>query len=289
MQKVYRFIEKLYRNRIQNEYDAVIPVVADEGEGKSTFISEVGMLYQEIRDGERDPEGLLDSMCYTREDVQDRISTAPRQSIIAVPDAARVFHKKEAMVGEQRELEKDFFDVRSSEYVILLGYQDWGSIPSFLQKRRAKFVFQIPKRGSVRGYGRAKLDEKVDSTKDYDWWPEADLLDQFPSLEGTDYWDRYKSLDQAMKNERMGVDDDGQEETQSDGDRLKAIAKDIKAEGIADYVSIHGAHKDPYIDADLIELEHSLSARDAVKVKKLLQRDPEIELTEEELTEATAI
>lgn len=289
MQKVQRFIEKLYANRIQEQYDAVVPVVADEGEGKSTFISQIGMLYQDVRDGERDPEALLASMCFTREDVQDRISSAPQQSIVAVPDAARVFHKKEAMVGEQRELEKDFFDVRSSEYLILLGYQDWGSIPSFLQERRAKFLFQLPNRGSVRGYGRQKIDEKVDSTKDYDWWPGADLVDQFPSLEGTDYWGRYKSVDRAQKNERMGVVDDNDDAEETDGERLKRIAKEIKSEGIADFVSIHGAHKEPYIDADLIELEHSLSARDAVKVKKLLQRDPEIEVSKDALKEATAI
>lgn len=287
MEKVQVFIEKLFENRIENQFDAVIPVVADEGEGKSTFISEFGLLYQDIRDGERNPEKLLSRMCFTREDVQETISTAPQQSIVAVPDAARVFHRKEAMVGEQRELEKDFFDVRSSEYIILLGYQDWNAIPSFLQKRRAKFVFYIPKRGTIKGYGRESLNEKLDNTKDYDWWPEADLTDTFPSLEGTEYWQRYQEVDQKQKNKRMGIQDEEDEELDK-GDALKEIASQIKSEGIDSYVSIHGGRNEPYIDSDLIEIDFDLSRRDATKVSKLLKRDPEINVTDDDTNEVTA-
>ena len=227
LEKVERFAERLYEDRIQNEYDAVIPVVGDEGEGKSTFISEFGFIYQDVRDGERDPDRLLDQMLFTRSDVQEAISTAPKQSLLAIPDAARVFHRKEAMVGEQRELEKDFFDVRSSEYVILLGYQDWDSIPSFLQERRAQFAFYIPRRGLLRGYNRQSLNKKANSNYDYDWWPEADLTDRFPPLDGTDYWDRYQTLDDEMKNERMGGDEENL--STDDAQRREAIKTALRA------------------------------------------------------------
>lgn len=278
LQKVERFVDRLYHDRICNQYDAVLPIIADEGDGKSTFISQFGFFWQDVRDERRDPDSLLETMCFTRDGLQKRISSAPKRSLICVPDAARVLHKKEAMQGDQRELEKDFFDVRSSEYVILLGYQDWASVPTFLQERRAKFAFYIPKRGQIRGYNRESLDEKSNNNNDYDWWPESDLVDTFPSLEGTDYWTRYQKLDDEKKNARMGIESENDEDNgeKSKNERIKQISQDIKDEGVHGYVSNHGVTGNPYIDADLIELDYDLSVRDAKKVKKLLERDPDV-------------
>jgi len=182
-------------------------------------------------------------------------------------------HRKEAMDSDQIEVEKDLLDVRVKEHVILLGYQDWDIIPTFLQKRRAKNLFYIPTRGTLWGYKRSTIDERRES----DSWPEPDMTAQFPSLEGTDLWRRYKRRDVEMKKERMQA-----ATTQSEDESLKDIAAAIKEEGLDHVVGMHGGWNKPYIDPGLIQIEYDLSVRDAKTVKKLLERDSEVSVPEAE-------
>ncbi len=270
MEKIKRLYEDIYERRICNQFDHILPVVGDEGMGKSTFILESAILWQEIKDGEHDPDAILDSLIYDREGLQNALASFDRRSVICIPDAARVLHKKEAMKGEQIEIEKDFFDVRTKEYLILLGFQDWNSIPSFLQKRRAKNLIYIPRRGVVRGFNRSSLNKRVDSDK----WPPADLRDTFPALDGTDIWEEYKEIDRQKKDERMGVDSDDEEDELTPQD----VVKEIKSNGtVQDYVRDlnNGA---TIVDADLVYFDYDdLSKPESEQVKKVLERDVDIE------------
>ncbi len=188
-------------------------------------------------------------------------------------DAARVLNKKETMVGEQRELEKDLLDVRMKAFLMLLGFQSWDRVASMLQDRRAKFVLRIPRRGVVEGYSRASIDKRQEKES----WPEPDMRARFPSLEGTRLWREFKRRDLEAKERRIRkTGDENDEPEESSETDLFEIANEIKQTGIEKYVSIHGGNKQPYIDADLIELHHDLNAQQARKVKKLLDQDNDV-------------
>lgn len=66
----------------------------------------------------------------------------------------------------------------------------------------------------------------------------------------------------------------------SGGKDPKEVVDQVKEDGIGRFVSIHGGNKQPYIDGDMIQMEYDLSVRDTKKVKKLLERDEEVSLTE---------
>jgi hypothetical protein len=205
------FLRKLYNRRVQQNSDAVVPVVGSEGVGKSTFILQLMLLWQAITTdadwGDVDHDTLFDRIHSTRRDVQQAMVNQPKGTVVAVPDAGRVLYRKEAMVGEQRSLEKDFFDVRNRNYLFLLGFQDWKQIPDFLAARRATHCFYIPRRGSLWGYSRSALDDRVGGGRGLHAWPDADLEDRFPSLEGTDLWEKYTEFDEQEKLDRMGTEE----------------------------------------------------------------------------------
>lgn len=276
MERVERYLETIYENRICEEYDHVLLVIGDEGVGKSTFILELMIHWQDIKGEEPDADDILSNIVHSTEGLQESFSAFPDRAAIAVPDCARVMHKKEAMTSEQIKMEQDFFDVRTNEYLVLLGYQDWDSVPSFLQDRRARGAFYIPHRGAVRGYSREALDEWAESGER----PSADLRDGFPSLEGTPIWEQYKEMDKEAKAERMDVQDDEEENHEEDGLTVREVVEDLQTNGLDRVVSKHGGHGGkPYIDHELIQFEYDLSIRQAKKVKKVLNRD----VTEHEL------
>lgn len=277
MKKVELFLERVYDDRVRQDWDHIIPVVGDEGAGKSTFMLLAAWLYKQIREETPDtptPDAVLDQVVWDdHTEFQTAMVEYERRTIIPVMDAARVLHKKQAMTGEQIETEKDLLDVRMKNFVFLLGFQDWGIIPSMLQERRAKNAFYIPRRGVVHGYSRDSMDERVFS----DNWPEPDLRSRFPSLEGTDLWAEFERRDREHKEDRMAAKLT-QAEGENDGNPIKDVVNEIKENGITEYVSVHGGNKQQYIDPDLIEIEHNLSARQANKVKKLLARDSEVQV-----------
>jgi predicted DNA-binding transcriptional regulator AlpA len=200
MQKVERWVEKLYQNRLLNDYDAIVPVLGGEGNGKSTLILQVTTLHQRARGLDPTAESVLDRVVWQdRQELKNRMADAESLSAITVHDAARVLHKKQAMHGEQIELETDLLDVRTKNFLMLFGFQDWGVIPGMLQDRRANALLRVPERGRVEGYSRASIDERVDTGE----WPAPDMVDSFPSLEGTDLWEQFVETDEEKKNERI--------------------------------------------------------------------------------------
>lgn len=272
LDRVEAFAEMLFEQKIKQEFDRVIPIVADEGMGKSTFMLEFMTIWRQVTGREVSADSLIDQFVYDQEGFQDALAEYPPRSVIPVPDAARALHRKEAMRKGTIETEKDLLDVRVKEHVILLGYQDWNIIPRFLQERRAKNVFYIPKRGRVWGFNRASIDQRYEDEE----WPDADFKASFPSLEGTELWRRYKEEDMKRKQDRMRAVADDEEES------LEDIVERIKDDGVDNVSSIHGGWNKRILDRDLIEMEYDLSRRDATKVKKLLKSDSSVSVGEDE-------
>jgi len=269
MDRIEAFVELLYEEKIQNEFDRVIPVVADEGMGKSTFILQFMVLWKRVTDQEVSVDDVLDQLVYQREDFKDALANYPPRTVIAAPDAARIFFKKDSMEVEQKELEKDLLDVRTKEHPILLGFQDWDIIPTFLQQRRAKNLIYIPTRGQIWAYNRDGIDNLLEEGP----WPSPNMTAQFPSLESTDLWRQYKRLDKQKKQQRI-ADSNFESESKS----VRDVVDEIKADGIDSVTSVHGGWNRRIIDTDMIRHRFDLSHADAKTVKKLLQKDDEVEL-----------
>lgn len=213
MKKLEKLIEKLYETRHQQQLDTVLPVVADEGMGKSTLIMQLATKYCMVRDGEPpDIEYLLDRICYDRADFKQAMAESDKQEIIIVPDAARILYSMDVAKSEQKTIEKDLMDVRGLEYFILLGFQSWKRIGGEIKERRSKLTLKIPRRGLVRVYGREAMDERIDEGS----WPSSTMTDKFRSLDGTELWAEYQRLDEKKKRERLaGEGNDDPEEVES--------------------------------------------------------------------------
>lgn len=263
LERIEAFIDLLYEEKICDEFDRIIPIVADESMGKSTFILQFMVLWKRRTGQDIDVNSLIDQFVYSREGFKEALATYPPQSVIPIADAARALFKKESMDKEQIDVEKDLLDVRVQEYVILMGYQDWGIIPDFLQRRRAKNLIRIPTRGTIHGYNRDSLDEMYDSGS----WPKPDMHASFPSLEGTELWREYKRVDRQKKKERIQAEPEAQDQS------VDEIIEDIKSGNIDSVIGVHGGWNREYIDPDLIEAEYDLSYRKAKKVKTLLEKD----------------
>jgi len=263
-----RFLERLYEDRIRRNYDAVIPVIGDEGVGKSTYILQLMTMYQHIRGGDGSPESVLDKIVWGgREEFKESIANRPEGHVVCHMDAARVLFSKDAMVGEQREIQKDFLDMRMKNNVYFLGFQDWDIIPTMLKKRRAKFAFVIPDRGVVRGYNRDSLDRRYKDGK----WPRQDMPDRFPSLDGTELWDRFEQLDLEKKRERIGA---GEGDEDSEPATAKEIAEEIReGDGVEMYLKDINGGTQTVLDRDAIAADYDLGRGKSKQVKSLLMRD----------------
>lgn len=288
MKKVKAWLEKTYQRRNTDEVDTVVLVIGDEGTGKSTFMLQCKALWKIITGQAEDMasvdvDELLDEVVWgEREEYRNALEERPPRTAVPVMDAAHALYRKEATHPDEIAAEKDLLDVRFKEHLLLLGYQDFGDIPTILGERRAKFAFHLPfdqgpRKGLIRGYGRDALDERWETGD----WPEADLTDRFPSLEGTELWREFKRRDRERKRARMGMSSDDEDaDSPADKTDLFEIAEKIKNDGLETVVSVHGGHNRQHIDSDLIELHYDLSVRDAKKVKKLLDTDPSIDPTE---------
>lgn len=274
MEKIDRWMEMVYQKRIQQQFDQITPVIADEGKGKSTFMLEATGRWQELKGDEPTINSVLDRVVWDdRAEFRTALAEYPRRAAIPVMDAAHVLFNREQMNPEQIEAEKGLLDVRTQEFFILLGYQDWGDIPRTLRKRRAKNVLRIPTRGTIYGYSRESLDTKYSDCGE-DEWPDPDLVDTFPNLEGTDLWTEFKRRDREHKKSRLRVDDNESDEPEL---TTRELAEEIRSEGVERVVSIHGGNKQPYIDPALIEADYGVSGREAKKVKSLLERDVDVQ------------
>jgi predicted XRE-type DNA-binding protein len=231
------FARKLHKRRILKDADAVIPVIGGEGVGKSTFILQWLLLWMAIRNGYDslqvpDHETLFAKIKSTRSDLKQSMTAAPERSTVAMPDAGRALFRKEAMVEDQREIEKDFFDVRFRNLVFLLGFQDWKQVPGFVASRRAQFCFYIPRRGELWGYSRSTIDERIGEGRGTGAWPEPDLQDKFPALDNTDLWDAYKKFDAEEKVDRMSADEEQDPEDARKAAQTAVVLRATQQEGM---------------------------------------------------------
>lgn len=269
--KVRAFLEMLYTDRIREEWDAWIPVVGPEGAGKSTFILGCVWNWRAIRGLDPTVGEVLNSVVFDdREEFRRALVEYPEESAIPVMDAVHVLYNKEAMNPGQIETEKSLVDIRTMGFVGFLGYQKWGYINDQLRSDRAQYAFRIPSRGTVWGYNRESLDEVYAS--DGEEWPEPDLRDTFPSLEGTELWEEFKRQDKARKEERVLPEEDESGDERS----LDEVVEEIKSRGVGQFVSENQTNGQRTIDKDLIRFEYDLSIRDARAVKKVLDRDVEL-------------
>jgi len=201
------FLEGVYQNRIQENDDLVMLMIGNEGTGKSTAMLWASMFWQSIRGREVTTENVLDGMVFGgREDYKDKLMNSGEADLIAVQDAPHVLFSKDAMVGDQKDIEKAMFDMRIENYFVILGFQSWNVVPKDLRERRAEAAIRVYRQNGERGYmdiyGRRKLDDKIDNHDTFDW-PEPDSQDRFSSLEGTDLWDTFNERDAEAKRERL--------------------------------------------------------------------------------------
>lgn len=270
LDRVELFFDKLNRRYIEQNDDRVILVVGDEGAGKSTFMLQCVWLWQQIRDENPNPESVLENVVWgDRDELREALLNQDSGSMIAVQDAAHALMKKEAMKPDQVDVEKSFLDIRTENYCILLGYQWWNDVPTFLQERRAENALFIPYRGAVRGFNRSSIDERVDAKS----WPEPDLQDRFPSLEGTKLWQRFEEIDAEKKRERLRTP-----ESEEDGLEPRAVVDEIKREGTVDqYVDENEYNGQTFISKPLIQLDYPhLSGQQSDQVKHGLRRETDV-------------
>lgn len=270
LDRVKGFFEKLNRRVIEQNDDRVIIVLGDEGSGKSTFMLQCVWMWQQIRDADPDPESVLENVVWgDRDELRENLLEQDSGSMIAVQDAAHALMKKEAMNPDQIDLEKSFLDIRTENYCILLGYQWWKDVPTYLQERRAENALFIPYRGAVRGYNRHSLDEKVDD----DAWPDPDLSDRFPSLEGTKLWDRFEKIDTEKKRDRLRTGDD-----EDSGPEPRAVVDEIiRKETLEKYTDENEYNGQKFISKPLIRLDYpGLSGQEADQVKHGLRRETNV-------------
>lgn len=270
LNRIQRYLERLYETTIQDNDDRIILVVGDEGAGKSTFILQAIWLYEQVRGNDPSPASVLNAVVFDDRDAfREKFLNAKEGDPIAVMDATHIMFKRESWDPDQIETEKQLVDIRIGNHPIFLGYQDWEDIPDSLQRRRAENAFYIPQRGYVKGFSRAAIDEKY-SELGANKWPDPSLRDTFPSLEGTKLWRRFEEIDVKRKRERLHKDDEGEHSiTPQD------VVDDIISEGKLDeYVEVHDYQNRAFYSKPLIKYDYpDLSERQASEVKAALGRE----------------
>lgn len=269
MERYKRFLEELHKY-VQRDWDRIIPVIGDEGVGKSTLILQSIWLYEEIRGNDPSPETVLDYVVFDDRDAfREKLLTADPGDPIAVMDAPHVLYNKDVMMPDQKAVEKSLLDIRTENYVIFLGYQAWGDAPDQLRKRRAKNAIQVPRRGMLKGYSRAQLDEKYDRLDDMEW-PDPALVDTFPSLEGTRLWERFNEIDKERKRSRLQQDDD----SDSDLAPQDVVNEIVTADRLEEYVEVNEFQNRAYYSKPLLRYDYpDLSDQEADQVRSALSRE----------------
>ncbi len=269
MERYKRFLERLHEH-VQRDWDRLMPVVGEEGAGKSTLILQSIWLYEQIRGNDPTPETVLDYVVFDDRDAfRQKLLTAEPGDPIGVMDAAHILYNKDVMMPDQKDVEKSLLDIRTENYVIFLGYQDWGDIPRQLRKRRAKNVIQVPSRGTLKGFNRRQLDEKYHKLDDMQW-PDHALIDTFPSLEGTRLWERFSEIDTERKRRRLQQDEDSEAElTPQD-----VVSKIVVEDALAEYVEVNEFQKRAYYSKSLLRYDYpDLSDQQADQVRSALTRE----------------
>jgi hypothetical protein len=225
MIKVYEWLQRIDQRIIRSDSDAIVIVVGDEGAGKSTLMLENTWLWQQIRDRQPTVDSVLDRVVHDDRDAfRMQLYNGERGDAHVAMDASHILFSKEAMHGDQIDVEKSLLDIRLLGYFIQLGYQDWQHVTDHLQRRRAKWVLRVPRRGVVWGYGRDSIDEKYHSGE----WPEPDLTDTFPDLAGTELWEEFSRRDEERKRERLKIDEDPDPADARRQEQVKTVLRAVK-------------------------------------------------------------
>ena len=271
MKRIQQWLEMVYHDRLQDDFDLLCPVVGDEGKGKSTLMMQLVWLWLDITGQEQTVENAISKIEWNLEGFEDALGGRDQYDVIVVHDAARVMSRKKAMHADQKEIEEDLLDARFGNYLVLLGYQDFDVIPTMLATRRSKNLLRITTRGRVHGHNEANIRKRYETGD----WPEPTMTDTFPDLEGKKLWERFEAEDQRRKQERIQPDEDDSEEELT----IKELAEKVKEDGLHNVVSLHGGHNRYYIDSDLVEIEYGVSGQKAKKATKLLKRDEDVDPT----------
>lgn len=226
LDRLTSYLRKVHERKIKKDFDRVVLVIGDEGAGKSTLMLQCMWLWESVRGNDPAPDDVIERVVFgEREEYKKMLLESESGDAISVQDAAHVLFSKDAMVGEQKDIEKAMLDIRIENYFILLGFQDWRDIPDALRRRRAKNVLRVPSRGTVLGYNRESMDEKYSASND-GWWPDADFEDRFPSLEGTQLWGAFRDADAQAKRERL---EDAKEVSTEDAQKEEQIKIALRA------------------------------------------------------------
>ena len=103
-----------------------------------------------------------------------------------------------------------------------------------------------------------------------------------PSDEVVDNYEARKKEFQRQMYQETIAEFRPDEDTESEEEEMsvKEVVEDVKDGNLEKYVSIHGGNGSTILDQDLIRLDYDLSVRDAKTVKKLIDRDPQIDLSD---------
>lgn len=224
-----RFLERIKSRDIDRNDDRVVVILGDEGVGKSTYMLQLATLWRDIRGLSTDPDDVLETLVFGgRDNFNEALRERDDGDLIAVQDAAHALFRREAMHGEQIQTEKNLLDIRIKNYLLLLGFQDWSDVPSSLRRRRAANVLMIHSRGCLRGYNRESIDEKLDEGK----WPNPDLEDRFPKLDGSELWDRFSEIDREAKLERLEGSTEPEPEDVKRREQIKTALRAYRIQGV---------------------------------------------------------
>jgi len=155
---------------------------------------------------------------------------------------------------------------------------DWGDLDSRLQKLADYRLWARRDIGEVQAYEIGTTFQGGDlRTRGLGPGEGAEPI-AFPdmkAIEDPHYLALKAKKDELIESGGLDADelrDDGADEEERDtGPAYQEIANRV-ADSIDEYVSVHGGNGTKYVDADIIEMEHDVSGRDAKKVKKLVER-----------------
>lgn len=233
LERYETFLRGVYEHQICDDDDLVLLMIGDEGAGKSTLMLISTIYWLKLQGREATPENALDRIVYgDREAYKEKLLESESTDIVTVQDAPHVLFSKEAMHGEQIDIEKAMVDVRINNYLMVLGFQSWGMVPKDIRARRAQAAVRVYKndagqRGFMDLYGRPQLDEKYNDLGGGEW-PDPRFEDRFPSLEGTDVWDAFTKADKEHKRERLESSKEPSKEDLRKEEQIKVALRAVK-------------------------------------------------------------
>lgn len=185
---------------------------------------------------------------------------------------------RRSMAQENVDLGRAWQIMRTRRVVTFVTLPDWGDLDSRLQKLADYRLWARRDIGEVQAYEIGTTFQGGDiRTRGLGPGEGAEPI-AFPdmkNIEDRHYLALKAKKDQLIESGALDADelyDDGSAEAAEDsGPSLKDIANSV-SDDLDQYISVHGGNGTEYVNADLIEIEHNISGRDAKKVKTLVER-----------------